>query len=162
MQEQIIITHIFAFQWIHHSLVSILFWAYISWYIYSSINCLTFKNNVQCICKVTHTCTCYHRKLEVLQVVSMVPVFICWEDMFLQNKTLAYRLFSLSWFYSKIIRFVIGVISLTLAKMVYLHSRKSNRKNKEYEYNFLLIFRYLNFVKEQDNFIADRKFTNTG
>ena len=101
------------------------FWTYISWYmyLYSSINCLMFKNNVQCICKVTHTCTCYHRKLEVLQVVSMVPVRICLEDMFLQNKTLAYRLFALSWFYSKIIRFVIGVISLTLAKMVYLHSR---------------------------------------
>ena len=55
------------------------------------------------------------------------------EDMFLLNKTLAYRLFALSWFYSKIIRFVIGVISPTLTKMVYLHSRKSNRKNKEYE-----------------------------
>jgi hypothetical protein len=46
--------------------------------------------------------------------------------------------------------------------MVISIPEKASEKNKEYEYNFLLIFRYLNYAKKQDNFIADRKFTNTG
>ena len=54
----------------------------------------------------------------------------------------------------------IWVISLTTDKIIMLPSEfnKSNGKDNKSEYNFLLICRYLNLVKNQDNFLANTNY----